>query len=544
MSDKKGHLVEELISNNGLDYRENKSESFIADNYYITEISPSFLHGGYQTFPQVETSLRKNGYLHLTEVNYFYDTFYFSPEEIAIPDLTQPKTYSISVWNAHFTYERLQSVTVQESDGIIVQNLNNPVFAPLETKYVTLYIPASAKGNINAVIEFKFTNGETYTISVSAKSTNFFTYIPEHNWSETFIFKTEISQSISRELRARIGNKPNREFQYTYKFTDKQLSKFSESMRNGQTKTWFVPMWEQLDSVLDINIGKLQYQKSPERIGYKTRGYAMLYKDDDNLLTSEIKAVSGDNITLNDALHFNADHALFMPMRLCYLMDTVGIGRDWYNGLSSGQIKFTEYNTEIPNTPINYPVLGDWYVFDTPTDKSAWATGQKVVFINDTQGEPVIHTQQDRSLHQHSANIHINTREAYHHLLAWINYLGGQYKSFWSPDWGRLLHLTRNMLAGSGFVAVHDYVGIDDWSKFALRIEVNKKVYYFKLIEMLSSDSEFRLVIDGVLPIDIYTTDNYSICLMRRMRLSEDEVTIEHNNFTDMKCTLNMVEIL
>lgn len=490
------------------------------------------------------TSFSKRGLLAHTPLYYFYNTVYFTPDIIEVEDITKERTYQISIWNANFKPVTLQNVNFNGKSGLIIQELPNKVFQPLESKTINITIPAMLTGNINEEINFTFSNGDIRRLKVVASATNHFLFIPEHNWSEELEFKTAISQSTNRELRAKISAEPIRRFKYNYKVLDKHLLQLMENMRNAQSKTYIVPMWEEMEVTGYIPQGTITVPISGDRIGYKVGGYVSIYDSDDYQFVSEIISITNNTVTLKHAPPRAIARGTITPMRLCYIMDAVGVNREWYNNVSSFNITYTQYNTDIPNVKIPYAVLAGHYVFDEYSDLSNHEHSQKLMFINDTFALPVIHTEQSRGLWRGAIHIMATNRKRYHEWLAFFNYISGSFKSFWLPDWGNELLITKITSSGSGYLPIQTNIKFDNIERYAIRVENNGKKWYFTLKEFTHYEGEFRLIFNGTLQETIKPTDKYKICLMRRVRLNDDKVTLEHNTFYDVKCNLSVSEIL
>lgn len=490
------------------------------------------------------TNLTKRGLLAKTQLYYFYNTVYFTPEVIEVEDITKERTYQVSIWNATFKPVTIQNINFNGKSGLIIQEPANKVLQPLETKTINITIPALVTGNINEEINFTFSNGEVRRLKIVASATNHFLFIPEHNWSEELEFKTAVSQSTNRELRAKIGAEPIRRFKYNYKVFDKHLLPLMENLRNAQSKTYIVPMWEEMEVAGYIPQGALTLPISEFRIGYKVGSYVSIYDSDDYQFVSEIVSLTNTSVTLKNPVPRTIERCTITPMRLCYIMDAVGVNREWYNNVSSFNITYTQYNTDIPKVEIPYAVLAGRYVFDEYTDLSNHEHSQKLMFLNDTFALPTIHVEQSRGLWRSSIHIMATNRKRYHEWLAFFNYISGSFKSFWLPDWGNELLITKTTSSGSGYLPIQSNIKFDNIERYAIRIENNGKKWYFTLKEFTQYEGEFRLIFNGTLQETIKPTDKYKICLMRRVRLNDDKVTLEHNTFYDVKCNLSVSEIL
>ena len=167
---------------------------------------------------------------------------------------------------------------------------------------------------------------------------------------------------------------------------------------------------------------------------------------------------------------------------------------------------------------------------------------QKATFITDTFAKPFVHIEQDKGLFKLKASIIRNSLKEYHEWLDFLNFCSGRFKAFWLPTRFNDLRLAAVAETNQGFLELEHNVSYD--SRNAVMISYEGQQFYSKIKGNIIQNGRTRLILKDNMPFKIDKTKPYRISLMYRVRLEDDEQTIEHESYYNKSISFGATEIL
>lgn len=478
-----------------------------------------------------------------TPTQLFYNTVYFDPTFFNLGNIASSRVEEIMVWNAYLKPISLSNINYDNSQGVIIDLPTNRNFDALELKILKMHVNRDGSPLVDISAQFMFSNGFKFVMPITGSRTLVVAYIPDQSFVETLEYKTEISQSIRKEMRAKMYNAPIRKYNYQYMIDEELLSHFSNLFTDAQSKQYLVPTWQEMMLLPNgVNTAENVFTIDGELRGFEEKAQVILWENPFKVFATSIKKREGNTITLKDLPPQRYGRCFLIPCVLSTIQSQVDISRDYYNNVFKASIAFTQNNVDLQNKRLNLPLLEGEPVFIIPYSKGDMSSLQKATFITDTFAKPFVHIEQDKGLFKLKANIVRNSLKEYHEWLDFLNFCSGRFKAFWLPTRFNDLRLATVAESNQGFLELEHNVSYD--TRHAVMITYEGQQFYSKIKSNIIENGRTRLILKDNMPFKIDKTKPYRISLMYRVRLDNDEQTIEHGSYYAKSISFGATEIL
>lgn len=517
---------------------ENNTSLFSANKQLNLQYS-SVLQDGFK----LGTGDDLKGFVLTTPTQLFYNTIYFDPSFFNLGNISVSRVEEINVWNAFLKPVTLSKLDYDTSQGVLIETSSNNNFNALELKVFKLKVDKNGSPLVNISANFSFSNGFKFVLPITGSRTLIVSYIPDKQFSETITFKTEISQSQRKELRAKLYSDPIRKYNYRYLIDEELLSHFSNLFNSAQSKQYLVPTWQEMMLLKNgISSGTKTITIDEELRGFNENSQILLWVDEFNTYTTKIIKRNANTITFKDSIPRKFERCFIIPCELYTIQDSISMSREYENNIFRANITYTQNNANLNAKQLDLPLLKGEPVFNIGYIKGNILSQQKVTFINDTFANPFQHIEQDKGLFKLSGQIIRNSLKDYHKWLDFLNFCSGRFKAFWLPTNFNDLTLAADAKINHAFLELKHSVSIN--SRNAVMISFAGQTFYSKIKNNVVENGITRIILEENLPFNLQLGTNYRISLMYRVRLNEDEQTIEHEDYYTKSISFATTEIL
>lgn len=175
----------------------------------------------------------------------YYDKVYAIPTAIDFGAISTLAQRSVILWNAHLFPVTLDSITLDDAEGIFLDGAAVPVtFGPLQTRTYVFTASDSGPATLSAVAHFSFDPDENLDLPINGQRARVNPLTP--NWRQPvnyeYEFKTDIVTSRNgREQRRALRSTPRRKMSYQATPTRTALRKFNDLMAAWHNNTIVLP---------------------------------------------------------------------------------------------------------------------------------------------------------------------------------------------------------------------------------------------------------------------------------------------------------------
>lgn len=175
----------------------------------------------------------------------YYDKVYAIPTAIDFGAISTLAQRSVILWNAHLTPVTLDSIVLDNAEGIFLDGAAVPVvFGPLQTRTYVFTATDSGPATLSAVAHFSFDPAENLDLPINGQRARVNPLTP--NWRQPvnyeYEFKTDIVTSRNgKEQRRALRQTPRRKMSYQATPTRTALRKFNDLMAAWHNNTIVLP---------------------------------------------------------------------------------------------------------------------------------------------------------------------------------------------------------------------------------------------------------------------------------------------------------------
>ena len=525
-----GSIFELQYSNEAQLFSENKT----VDNLYSKTVTEK---------GELDFGDDVKGFLLTSPTQLFYNTIYFEPSFFTLGNVNIARTETINVWNAYLKPINLSKLDYDTTQGVLIETPENVNFNALELKIFKVKISKEGSPLIDISANFTFSNGFKFVLPITGSRTLIVAYLPNKSFTEIIAFKTEISQSQRKELRAKLYDNPIRKFNYQYLVDEELLSHYSDLFNSAQSKQYLVPTWQEMMLLKDGLLNGVKTIEIDEELrGFDELSNVLLWENEFKTFSTTIIKRQGNIITLKDSIPSKFNRCFIIPCETCTIQDAISISRDYENNIFKANVTYTQNNANLNAKNLNFPLLNGEPIFTIPYSKGNINSQQKVTFINDTFANPFQHIEQDKGLFKLSAQVIRNGLKDYHKWLDFLNFCSGKFKVFWLPTRFNDLKIAKDVVMNQGFIELEQRINFN--SRNAVMITFAGHTFYSKIKNNVVEDGISRLILEDNIPFSIQQGTNYRISLMYRVRLADDEQTINHTDYFTKSISFTTTEIL
>ena len=471
----------------------------------------------------------------------FYNAVYFSIQELEITKTVGARDVAFTMWNAFSEPVSVTSVDIPTGSGITFSADDGTTLKSLELKTFNFRVVKGSE-NIDGYITFTFSNGFIFKLKLNVVSTQYLVFQPEKRVDEKLTYKTEISQSMCKELRAKLAQNPLYKLKYQYILDENQLAQVVNDFQAQATENYIVPLWLYIYEAKDLfySVGT-QSIEIKGKFPYLREGDHFVFTDNHSAQNCIVQNISGNVILLKNGLNYQFEgHCFIIPCRQAAALNGIAISRE-LNGVFKMSIEYTFKKHTLLFKALDLPLLNNIPVLTLPFRNGAMSNQQDIKIIQDTTTFPFVHINKERGLYTMNIDSDVD-RENYFKWLDFINYCSGRFKSFWLPTRTRDFELSTDAIETNSFISVDNSFNLKTGYGLAITFE-NETVYYL-ITDITFENGLTNIILDKPLPKTITVSDKYRISLLLRCRLNDDEITIEHSNYYNKTISLNAIEVL
>ena len=537
-------LSQKISEDNTYDY--NFENNISEDDLFSKAVIFSNLYGKITGNESVDTTKLHNGFILRTPTRLFYNTFYFIPNYLNLGNVNNDFEQDILVWNAHFYPATLQTINYERNQGVVLHAPENRLFKDLELKPIKVSVKKDGSNVIAIVANVSFSNNETFKLPINGTRQLVVLYLPEKEFDEVLTYKTEISQSRRKELRAKLYSNPIRSISHKYKLVEEILAKYLSIFKNAQAKTYLTPLWQEMKYYKEITAGSREIQIDPRIRNITVGSTVVIWENENKAFITNVTDIIGGVYKLQDVVPRTYKDCLVIPTLNANILESINVNRELI-GMFNSDVVYTEANSDLNAFDVNLPFLNGKPVLEKWQEDGSMSISQKVTIINDTFAKPFIHINQDKALMKVQFKGLSQGLQEYHEWLDFFNYCSGQFRTFWIPTLGNELKLIVRSEINANSIAVLEPNDFTD--RCAVRIARGRgcsmQFFYAQITKAHNQNGQFMLSLDKSVPFALELNDpTLRICLMYKVRLDSDEITIKHLDYYRKEISFGTTEVL
>ncbi len=475
-----------------------------------------------------------------TATTLYYDTIYFNPMFFLLGNVSSDLKLNLVVWNAQFKSAVLESLIYDESQGVGIDISNGVTFAPFESKVFQINVDKEGSALINVLAQFTFDNNKYYVLPISGDRTTLISLIPNENFTETLTYKTNISKSKRKELRASLATMPLRAYKQSYQVDEQFLSVVYSMFDNAQSKKYLLPLWQEMQLVESTSIGTRTFVIEEGLRGFVKGSNILLWESETKYELAEIVARKNNTISLKNSIGANYGRAFIIPLVQVDIEESVKINKANQNRLFEIDVTCLQVNGALYANDLDYPTLEGLPVFNKFSETGDNEFKQDVTYIRDTMTEPEKYVNFEKTQIAQTISVTVNNKSDYNKMLDFVHYLKGAFNAFWLPTMTNDIELGADILNNSGvFSSVNK---VDLIKTTAVKITQGANVHYALLGDVIFNTT-YNVSFKPNITFKVDKTQPYQISFMRRVRSASDSLQITHKNYYTKTLSFTAVEI-
>lgn len=262
----------------------------------------------------------------------FYDRIYVTPTFIDFGTIASPQTRPVELWNAWRSGSpQLASIDITGTP-VLIEGPEPPLsLRPLEFLNYTIFVNSTGAPNVNAQIQFEFSNvQDPLPILVLGTRAVRFGIIPEIPVVETWTWLTDVmvSKNGTEQRHAVRGPVPRVEMDFTAIFTKKsELEEFNAQLLTSVGRLWIPEYQYAVRTTLESAQGAFTLYLNTDATDIRAEEYILIATKTDSFLV-EVESVGSGMITVVSALPIHVPvGAYVVPGAPCILPDGSGVNR-------------------------------------------------------------------------------------------------------------------------------------------------------------------------------------------------------------------------
>lgn len=518
------------------------SASFSHDYVYLGNRATVGVRG---PVPDLTVNINSPGLLGRGFGDLWYNRIHFTPYPLAIGSVASNTTRTVEVWNAFSVPRSLQSLSLNNVDGITLQGGLPVSFTALEAKNLTLAINKDGTPFLDGSVIFNFDLGISAALAVNGQRASLFAF--DHNWSsritERLAWKTEVLTARNgKEQRRRLRSNPRRSLRYDY-FTEdkKQTSYFKKHQWKQQANRIAVPIWSDMQALSStLASGSIAIPVSTAGRDFDNDGMVALWQSPFSYELLRISTVAANqvNLTGTTAATWNAG-TIVVPVRTANYPADLQRARPTSQNLQN-QIEVRIYETEtsikrytLP-TPTLYRGLGCFDFYSETSDVLDDSIQREIELLDNEIGISQLYANWDRAQGQVDFRWFAIGRTEIAQMLGWLYYFAGKLNPVWRLTWEHDFELAATIANNAQVFDVTDWGYRDTYNLEETKRDIaiilkSGAIHRRRITAAVASGTAGRetLTVDAPITPAVTLSDIDRICFMNYTRMAADEVEIE-----------------
>lgn len=248
------------------------------------------------------------GSLSYTTFRDWYYRIHIVPTSVSLGNLSGDTTRQLLVWNAFFNTVSLESVVLENGDGIL---LNSPILppadlGPLKNLVYTLNVSAEGPSVIDATLTWTI-DGVDYVVPITGRRSVLFPYKP--NWSdrvsEVLTWTTTVTRAWSgNEQRMSIAKDPRRSMRYSFQAKGEEARLLDALLFGWMGRMYSMPLWhEESRLIVTAPATTSVLVVDTTRMSIAVGSSVVVYKDSFTYEVVEVVAFSDSLIEIKNVLN-------------------------------------------------------------------------------------------------------------------------------------------------------------------------------------------------------------------------------------------------
>lgn len=467
----------------------------------------------------------------------FYFRFHITTPILDLGNLVSDQTQEVTLWNAYRRAWILDSITLENAEGIEITGQPDPPlqYAPNQERTYELGISSDGPSTIAASITWVFSNGVGVEMLVSGLRIVPWNWAPdwEAGMLERLQWYTDVLPAArGEEQRRSLRIEPRQMLEFTPLVSGVDRRIMETTLWGWGANVWAVPLWfDGQELAATLASGATVIPLDPAMRGYEVGGLVMLTNGDPRTYEMIEIAALGSSITLERATQQTwGPGTRVYPARAAVIENEAQVTRFTGNDVAIRvqwrMVDPTPWEAEATPTYRSLPVLEhrpNWIEdpslsFDRKT--SVFDSGTGKVTVYDNADMPLTSQRMRYTL---TSRAEINTWKK----RLWA--LRGKQCPIWIPTWSDDLTVTALIASGATQIDV-EWIGYTKYlsekpNRRDIRIELNNGTIFYRHIESASEISATveRLTIDTALGVTVNIADVALVSFMGASRSDSDQ---------------------
>lgn len=298
------------------------------------------------------------GWLQQATNSFLYGRLYIDPALLALGNLVNSQTRTVTVWNATFGSVDVTDLTGVGTEGLTLTEPEATPYAigPLDEVIYTLAISSDGPATLDAVYTLTV-DGVEYTFEVTAQRVLIWPFKP--NWAsavnESLEWMTDVLKSYNgTEQRISLRTHPRRRLAYDFLIAGGDTQAFDNILWGWQNRSFAVPYWQYKGkTTAPIIEGDTVIAVNTTSSGYAEGQTMCLFLSVDVYEVLEILSFTDTTITLKNgtALDWPTNSECY-PVGISVFESNIPISRQTSNVLTGSASFLADPLTTTPYLPV------------------------------------------------------------------------------------------------------------------------------------------------------------------------------------------------
>ena len=309
------------------------------------------------TQPVVEPIIHHSAVRMPSFVDDFYNRIIIEPGNIDVGNLVSEQFYEVNVFNGYFVEKELQSLSVQNGDGLLIVGPTPPsIWGLLETKAYQVTISTDGPPSIDARILFDFEGvTDDIIIAIGGSRIVMIPFQAELPWSETLEWKTNVlTTNDGSEQRVRLRKKARQSVSANYPIPAEYTAKSFNMLYGWVQRSWAVALWSETQYIGTVSAGATAIYCNTSNYDFRQNSLVCLWQSNEMNEVIEVESVFADNISLKRVLTGNYTSAILMPVRIGVATNGIRRTTTGYNSNAGIEYEFKDNIDLNPAAPAQY----------------------------------------------------------------------------------------------------------------------------------------------------------------------------------------------
>jgi len=477
----------------------------------------------------------------------WFDIVHILPRRIDAGNILTVQVYELEIYNA-FLYESHELQTFINNAGVGVSITDLPALPytiPAQKSLImTLEVTPNGIPTLSTTLDFDTDLPYLLVMPLTGTRIVMFPFEPEAPLTERLLFLTDVLEMVDgTEQRVGLRRAPRQEFVLRLMREDGiERQKVDYLLFDWSSRVFGLPAWaEPAYTTLAATASGTVVQVNDTTLSdFREDGLAIIFESEDKFDALEVETVGPTSITFKTPYGNNYGVGTrVMPLRTA--MTSVPVKeRRWAVNLAELELvmRVLDNDVDLSDTS-DWPVYNGKVLLDDPNAIEETLDGdisRSVTVFDGSTGKFSQTSTNDRARRGSAKTFITNTREGLWQVRKLLHALRGKQVSFYLPTFSKDLILAGNYTSGNTDILVSN-VG---YSRFAAQRTPKVDVHiilkdgtdFERTITAsaeVNEDTE-QLTLSSPIGQNIAVSDIYRIEFYEKVRIDNDEITIEHRS--------------